>query len=142
MTDTVRAEVSVVKTLKVTIKNTEIDRSKLINEGKGIPAAERGNYGVIIGYIDFVLSAGLFKDFGTEGSASGYCAKIGGVWYSRFENTAAQHRVIAIWAPLPFVLENVEKPTSTPVDLEKATREALERGTLQIKAMEKAVIDK
>ncbi len=47
-------------------------------------------------YIDFVLTATLFKDFGTDGNVSGYGAKIGGKWYSKFENTLAYHRVIAI----------------------------------------------
>jgi hypothetical protein len=121
--DTVRAEVSVVKTSKATIKSEHIARERLIKECGKIPSGERDKYAVIIGYVDFVLTAGLFKNFGTEGSASGYGAKIGGKWYSKHENTAAHHRVIAVWAPLPFVLNATDphKLREVPANLEKDT---------------------
>lgn len=148
VSDTVRAEVSVIKTSKVTMKNHDINRAKLKKELGKIPKETLNNYGMIIGYIDFVLTAALFKDFGTDGNLSGYGAKIGGKWYSKYENTSAHHRVVAIWSPLPFVIGTLEQPdtlsyssgkkrpttaTTASIDLEKATREAMELGTVKVK---------
>lgn len=139
MNDLIKAEVSVVKTSKVTVKNSEIDKTRLVSEAKKIPQSERSYYGVIIGYVDFVLNASLFKDSGAEAGASGYGAKISGKWYSKFENTSAHHRVIAIWAPLPFVLDVIQRPAMKPRDLDKVTSEAVKQGTLSVKQIEKAV---
>lgn len=147
VSDTVRAEVSVIKTSKVTVKNIDIDRAKFKEELAKIPKEVLNGYGMIIGYIDFVLTAALFKDFGTDGNLSGYGAKIGGKWFDKFENTSAHHRVIAIWSPLPFVLGTLEqsgtriaskgeeKPTTVSIDLEKAMQEAIERGTVKVKPL-------
>ncbi len=130
--ESARAEVSVVKNSKATIKNTEINRSRLIHECTAIPSSERANHCVIIGYVDFLLTAGLFKDLGTDSSASGYGAKIGGKWYSKSENISAQHRVIAVVMPLPILLDEIEKKSFMPEDLDKLTQEALREGNLKI----------
>ena len=139
VTDSVRAELSVVKTMKVTIKNADVDKNKLVSELRKIPVAERGNYALVIGYIDFVLSAGLFKNVGTDDSASGYGAKIGGKWYSKSENSVAQHRVIAIWSPLPFAVSHIENAAGF-INLEKATAEAIRRGDIAPKELREAYI--
>lgn len=131
LSDKVRAELSVIKTSKVTMKNEDVDKKKLTNELQRIRPQDRENYGVIIGYIDFVLSASLLKDFGTDAGASGYGAKIGGKWFSKFENTSAHHRVVAIWSPLPFVVESVSSRTPTS-DLEKELQEAINKGVVRI----------
>jgi hypothetical protein len=67
----VRAEVSVTKTARVTVDSSSLDRQKLAK----VPDDAHDDYGVIIGYIDFVLSASLFTDRGAEGTASVYQAK-------------------------------------------------------------------
>src|SRR3989338_294791 len=159
--DTVRAEVSVIKTSKVTIKNHDIDEAKLINKVANIPKEDINDYVVIIGYIDFVLTATLFKDFGTDGNVSGYGAKIGGKWYSKFENTLAYHRVMPICYRCPFAAgppkkletdtgsdvmtfpepgtftaaRRIEEPVTVSIDLEQATREAIDSGTLSVKPL-------
>lgn len=139
LNDKVRAELSVIKTSKVTMKNEDLDKKKLVSELQKISRPERADYGIIIGYIDFVLSASLFKDFGTEARGSGYGAKIGGSWYSKFENTSANHRVIAIWSPLPFVVDNLIKPAVLLKNLDKATLHAVAKGELNIKPLGKPV---
>ena len=148
VSDKVRAEVSVIKTSKVTVKNNDIDKAKLKKEIAKVPKEVLNDHGMIIGYIDFVVTAALFKDFGTDGNLSGYGAKIGGTWYSKFENTAAHHIVIAIWSPLPFVLgileksdtpiasSGKEKPTAISINMEDATRKAMELGTVKVKPLD------
>lgn len=66
---------------------------------------------------------------GTQASASGYGAKIGGKWFSKAENTAAYHRVVAVWAPLPFIVEELAK-AGAETDLTAAAHLAIERGAL------------
>lgn len=139
LNDKVRAELSVIKTSKVTMKNEDVDKEKLTSEMRKIPRQERSDYGVVIGYVDFVLSASLFKDFGTEASTSGYGAKIGGTWFTKFENTSAHHRVVAIWSPLPFVVDYVSKPAPAAIDLESATGRAIREGTVDIKRVGRPV---
>jgi len=136
LNDKVRAELSVIKTSKVTMKNEDVDKKKLSSELQKISRTERADYGIIIGYIDFVLSASLFKDFRTEARASGYGAKIGGSWFTKYENTSAYHRVIAIWSPLPFVIDLLTNPAAFPRDLDKATLQAVEKGKVAIKPLE------
>lgn len=131
--DKVRAEVAVTKTAKVTIDSGSIDKTALLKELRKIPANTRAKYGVIIGYIDYMLTASLFRDSGMEGGVSGYGAKIGGNWYSKYENTKAHHRIVAVWSPLPFVLDVVE--TGKNRDLVKATAEALSNKTLDIQPL-------
>ncbi|MBI4207137.1 MAG: hypothetical protein HY527_19110 [Betaproteobacteria bacterium] len=92
LNDKVRAELSVIKTSKVTMKNADVDKQKLTAELQKIPKDERADYGLIIGYINFVLTASLFKDFGADSAASGYGAKIEGSWFTKFENTSAHHQ--------------------------------------------------
>lgn len=133
VSDTVRAEVTVTKISKVTADSSSIDKNKLLAELRGIPASDRAGYGVIIGYVDFVLSAAYFRNSGADASVSGYGAKIGGNWYSKYEDSAAHHRIVAIWAPLPFVLEVVQSPVTK--DLAKATAEAIDSGRLNVRRL-------
>lgn len=130
VSDSVRAEVTVAKTAKVTIDSGNIDKAALLKELKSIPADRRADHGIIIGYVDFVLTASLFKNTGAEGGATGYGAKIGGNWFSKSENTSAHHRIVAIWSPLPFVLDVVE--SGAKKDLAKATAEAISARAIAI----------
>lgn len=139
LNDKVRAELSVIKTSKVTIKQQDVDKQKLTIELQKISKEERADYGLIIGYVNFVLSATLFKEFGGEAAASGYGAKIGGSWFTKFENTSAHHRVIAIWTPLPFVVDQLKQPTPSTGDLETQTSQAIKKGTLGIKPFGEAL---
>jgi hypothetical protein len=98
-----RAEVSVTESNQVTIALPDIDNSKLAAEAAKIPAAAADGYGIVIGYIDYVISAQILRDSGLSAKASGYGAAIGGQWYSKASNTSAYHKLVAIWAPLPFI---------------------------------------
>lgn len=135
--DKTRAEVTVTKTAKVTADSTSIDKQKLLTELTKIPASTRADYGVIIGYVDFVLAATYFRDSGANGSVSGYGAKIGGNWYSKYENSASHHRIVAIWSPLPFVLDVIDSQKSK--DLSKATLEAISSGKLNIQRLQSII---
>ncbi len=131
-----RVEVSVTKTMKVSIENTSVDRERLVSQLKARRIARREDYGVIIGYVSYMLSASYFRDQSAEGSAAGYGAKIGGNWYSKVGSSAAAHRIVAIWAPLPFVIDRTRDTLVT--DLTEAAADAIERHSLvvsQLKVM-------
>ncbi len=133
----VRAELSVIKASKSTIRNQDVDEVKLMKELRTILLDQRADYGLIIGYVDFVLSATLYRDLGAEGSASGYGAKIGGKWYTKQENTSAQHRVVAAFSPLPFIEQILASNAAPDSSLEKATLTGIESGAVQIKPVVK-----
>ena len=92
---------------------------------------QRNDFGVVIGYVDFVLTTTFFRQQDGDANVSGYGAKIGGKWFSKAENTAAHHRVVAVWAPLPFVVDEIAKPTSIEGDLTEAATRALNAGELK-----------
>lgn len=135
--DKTRAEVTVAKTAKVSINNESIDKKLIINELKNIPASARADYGIIIGYSDYLLSASYFRNSGADAAASGYGAKIEGNWYSKFENSSIQHRIIAVWAPLPFVLEAIN--SQEPIDLTKSTADAIKKGEVNIEKFQSII---
>ena len=130
LSDSVRAEVSVVKAVKANMKNDDLDRTRLTAELRKVAADKRNDLGVVIGYIDFVLSATYFKHREGDGNVSGYGAQIGGKWFSKDEKTDVRHRVIAVWAPLPFVIEELGKSKNVEVDLPEAATRALKAGEL------------
>ena len=130
LSNSTRAEVSVVKASKASMKNEDLDRARLTAELQKMPAAQRKDLGVIIGYVDFILSATLFRETESKGSASGYGAKIEGKWFNKAENAAAHHRLVAVWAPLTFVIEEIAKPDSA-IDLTTAADRALKAGELK-----------
>lgn len=126
----VKAEVSIVKTAKVTITNQDLDDAKLDGILSKIPSGDRDNYGVIVGYVDYVLSASLLRESGAATSASGYGAVIGGKWYGKASNTSVEHRLVAIWAPLPFVASTTSASESR--NLDKEVTKAIARGKLKV----------
>ena len=105
ITDNVKAEVSIVKSATVSTDPANFDKKRLIEYVVSLPKDERNKYGVVIGYIDYLLSASLFKNFGVDGNVNGYGAKIGGSWYSKMGVNSADHRMIVIVSPLPIVIE-------------------------------------
>ena len=120
--DNVKAEVSIVKSARVTTPLDSIDRGRLIEYVANLPKDERNNYGVVIGYIDYLLSASMFKKVGIDGGATGYGAKIGGSWYSNIGNNSADHRIIAIVSHLPIVMEKyTSKVKSNGIEFEILT---------------------
>lgn len=131
-----KAEVLVLKSSKVTTPMISIDVDKLKKELNAIPIENHKDFGLIIGYIDCLLSASMFRDYGTEGRVSGSGAHIGATWYSKAENLNSEHRLIAIWSPLTFIARKIAEktlPGEDIVDLDKATKEAIIRGQLKLR---------
>lgn len=137
----IKAEVTVIKVAKVTTSSasTSIDKNKLEKQ-KAIfdsqqeeqrrnlvfsPVIDRG---IVLGYIDYIVTATLFKKSGVSGSASGYGAMVQGEWYSNAEKTQAQHILVAIWTPLAFVSAKVSD--KDPASLEEATTLAIISGQI------------
>lgn len=129
-----KAEVTVAKISNISINSENIDRAVIVSRFKDMPKSERDKYGVIIGYSDFVLSATYFRNSGAEAIASGYGAKIEGNWYSKSENSSVQHRIIAVWSPLPFVIEAIKSPINK--DLTDSTNEAIKDGKIEIQEIQ------
>ena len=129
-----KAEVTVAKISNVSINSNNIDKAVIISHFKDIPKSERDKYGVIIGYSDFVLSATYFRNSGAEAIASGFGAKIEGNWYSKSENSSLQHRIIAVWSPLPYVIDAIHSPAKK--DLTDSTSEAIKDGKIEIQEIQ------
>ncbi len=133
-----KAEVSVIKSAKVTAPFNAIDRAKLEDLRGMIADNEQNDYAIVIGYIDYLITASLFKDSGVDASGSGYGVKIEGKWLSKAENTNANHYLVAIWAPFPFIAKKAsEAPKTEKVNLEKLTNTAIETGKIQVETPSK-----
>jgi hypothetical protein len=87
----------------------------------------------LVGYTAYVLSAQYFRSSGADAALSGYGAKIGGTWFSKSENSATEHRIVAVWAPLPFVIESAAKAVAE--SLPTATIKATSQGKLILKKL-------
>jgi hypothetical protein len=133
VSDTTRAEVSVTRASKVTIDSENIDKQQLVRWLTANSIAPRDDYGVIIGYTLYILSAAYFRNTGANASLAGYGAKIGGNWFSKAENSRMHHRIVAVWAPLPFVIENAAK--ALPENLTVEATNAAKLGKLQVKKL-------
>jgi len=125
-----KAEVTVMKLGSTSIKSGDIDKAALQAFAATIPKEEREKYNIIIGYNLFTLQASLFKSSDTTSTLSGYGAQIDGVWYSKLEDSQANQRVMALIAPLPFVITEVKKTSDTP--LSKLTLDAIDSGKIQV----------
>ncbi len=136
--DKVHAEVTVTKIAKVTVDISDINRASLVKEQTKIPASKRNDYGIIIGYVDFLLAASYFKDSGAEIGSSGYGAKIGKNWYTKFEDSSAHHRIVAIWSPLPLALGITKSPMKG--SMAEWTSEAIENNSLGIQKLHTLVL--
>lgn len=128
--DTTRAEVCVTKAAKVSVDSESVDRALLLQRLQANRIAPREDFGVVIGYTAYLLSAAYFRSTGANGSLSGYGAKIGGSWFNKSENSAMHHRIVATWAPLPFVVESVA--VAAPGSLTVAAAQAVKAGQLKI----------
>lgn len=131
--DNTRAEVSVTKTVKVSIDSQSIDREQLLRQLRNNKIAVPASYGVIIGYVNYALSATYFKNTGASGTVSGYGAKIGGNWYSKSEHSRIQHRIVAVWSPLPFVVDAVAN--GLPGNLDGVTSKALKENRIAVQPL-------
>jgi hypothetical protein len=131
--DTTRAEVSVTKTMKVSVDSQSIDKEALLRQLRNNKIASPKDYGVVVGYVNYSLSATYFKNTGASGSVSGYGAKIGGSWYSKSEHSRVQHRIVAVWSPLPFVVETITK--RVPGNLEDITTDALKKNRIAVQPL-------
>lgn len=132
--DSTRAEVTVTEVATASIGMSSIDADKLQAFAQSIPKERRGDYGVVIAYRDFVISASFFKEQAIGGSVSGYGAKIGGKWFGKHEGLSADHRVIAVWSPLPFVLEKATLGGAAirNVPFTTLTQDAVRSGSIRI----------
>ena len=131
--DNTRAEVSVIKTIKVSIDSQSIDREQLLRQLRNNKINSPKNYGVVIGYVNYALSATYFKNTGASGAVSGYGAKIGGNWFSKSEHSRVQHRIVAVWSPLPFVVDAVVN--RLPGNLDGITSEALKENRIAVQPL-------
>jgi len=139
LNDSIRAEVTVTEVSNASIGISSIDKDKLQAFAQTIAQDKRDDYGVVIAYRDFVVSASFFKEQAIEGNVSGYGAKIGGKWFGKNEGLSADHRVIAVWSPLPFVIENVSSSdrTISAASLTALTNKALKDGKIRISPLDR-----
>lgn len=137
--DSTRVEVTVTEISNASISISSIDKDKLQAFAQTIPKEKRDDYGVVIAYRDFVVNASFFKEQSIEGNMNGYGAKIGGKWFGKHEGLSADHKVIAVWSPLPFVIENVSSSdrTTRVMPLTVLTDKALKDGKIRISPLDR-----
>ncbi len=119
-----RTELTVTKLLTVTIKNTDIDDNKLRRFVKN-HKDKKSKYGVIIGYIDYGVTAKSFKHSAANTLANGYGANIEGKWYSKTGKDYTDHRLVAMWAPLSLVEDTAGD--NNPQVLNEVVQDAIEK---------------
>ena len=139
VSDSTRAEVTVTEIADASIGISSINKDKLEAFAQTIAKDKRDDYGVVVAYRDFVVSASFFKEQAIEGNVNGYGAKIGGKWFGKHEALRADHKVIAVWSPLPFVIEKVSSSDRTirSIPLTTVTEKALKEGKIRISPLEK-----
>ena len=128
LNDKTRAEVSILKVARVTTPASALDLAKAGSFAKSLPPQDRDRYGVIIAYVDYVLTASFFRDRGREAKAGGFGVKIGGAWYQKEEATTATHRLLAIWTPLSALQAQGVEPASLEQTLRAAVSEESAKG--------------
>ena len=121
-----KAEISVTRVSSTYISPKDIDKEKIEKFTAKISSEDQNNYGVIIGYIEYVLSASFFRDSAAEGKLGAYGAQIGGKWFNRIESSATDHRLTAIWSPFPIIKKTVaEKQNNSNASLPETVRKQL-----------------
>jgi len=137
--DSTRAEVTVTEISNASIGISSINKDKLQAFAQTVPNEKRDDYGVVIAYRDFVINASFFKEQSIEGNMTGYGAKIGGKWFGKHEGLSADHKVIAVWSPLPFVIDNVGSGDRTirAMPLTVLTDKAINDGKIHIKPLDR-----
>lgn len=134
----VKVEVLVVKSIKVTTSTKGIDKDKLVKDFKKIPKEKRGDYYLINGYVDYIISANIFKHVGSDGEVGGVGAKIDGAWYNRDDNSTVYHKIMATYTPLPFAVDLINEDQVK--DLNKETTEAIENNKIKIGSVEAPIV--
>lgn len=100
LNDKTRVELSIVRSGRMSIPNSAIDWQKLMMQMAQIPKEKQQDYGIVIGYVDYIVTAKLFTDAGNSSKAGAFGVTIGHTWYSKSGNTRADHRVQVVWAPI------------------------------------------
>ena len=95
-----KAELSIIKTGKVTIEKSQLDSKKLNDYITKSSEDAKKSLGVIIAYSDFTISAVLLNQVKADTEFSGYGAKIAGNWYNKTEDIANTRRIVAIYMPI------------------------------------------
>lgn len=82
------------------------------------PSGEIENYGLIVQYTDFILTAIVFEEAEKKADAKGYGAKISGKWHNKVDNTDMDRIVVATFFPLKDVLKYIEQLDDNEVLIE------------------------
>jgi hypothetical protein len=97
-----KVELCVNRIYLVDIEQKYLDELKI----KKNPRLKRVNpedWGVIVGYSDYLISANIYSSKGSGGDLNAYSVSIGGKLYKKELVTEAKHKIEAIWAPIPFI---------------------------------------
>lgn len=126
-----RAEVTLIKNKVTRAKMSDLKADELKKVSASLTPEQRGNFGIIISYTDYLLTASFFTLAEKKAEASGYGANIGGSWYNKAEGLSIERSVVATYAPLRLVspllgwpgntksIEEVIQPTLDPAALIK-----------------------
>ncbi|GAA3530901.1 hypothetical protein [Zobellella aerophila] len=118
LTDKKKAEVILIKNSVTKAKRSDIDFTSLKTKLDSIPSGEIANYGLIVQYTDFVLTATLFEEAEKKADAKGYGAKISGKWHNKVDNKDMDRVVVATFFPLKDVLRFIDEVDDNEVLIE------------------------
>lgn len=118
LTDKKKAEVTLIKNTVTRAKRSDIDFASLKNKLDSISSGEIANYGLIVQYTDFVLTATLFEEAERKADAKGYGAKISGKWHNKVDNMDMDRVVVATFFPLKDVLRFIDQVDNDEVLIE------------------------
>lgn len=108
LTDSSKAEITLMKNSFISISSKDIKLKELKDKVSKFPNNEINDYGLIIGYTEFILTADIFSEAAKKADATGYGAKIGTKWYNKSNNFSSDKVVVALYSPLRLLLPKIE----------------------------------
>ena len=108
LTDSAKAEVTLMKNSFTSISSKDIKLKELKDKISKFPNNNISDYGLIIGYTEFILTADIFSEAEKKADATGYGAKIGTKWYNKSNNFSSDKVVVALYSPLSLLLPKVQ----------------------------------
>ncbi|NTU95160.1 MAG: hypothetical protein HGA52_03830 [Bacteroidales bacterium] len=97
-----KVELCVNRINSVDIEQRYLDEVK-IQKNPRMKNVNPDDWGIIIGYSDYLISANIYSSKGSGGDLNAFSVNIGGNVYKKEIISEAMHRVEAIWAPIPFI---------------------------------------
>lgn len=129
--DKTLAEVSLTKNSYVSISQKDLKTDALKAKIAQYKDSEINNYGLVIGYTDYIITATLFTASEKKAEAKGFGANVGGKWYSKSENTSTDRTVVALYTPLKILTPVLKSNSKSSEPLANILAPAIKNSNIQ-----------